>query len=55
MFPSNNEPAGKGKSGHNKKGNAWVCHLLCEFAQAAGRSRCVLKDNFQSLILRKIE
>ena len=27
--------------------------LLCEFAQAAGRSRCALKDKFQALSVRK--
>jgi hypothetical protein len=27
--------------------------LLCEFAQAAGRSRCALKDKFQALNVRK--
>jgi len=27
--------------------------LLCEFAQAVGRSRCALKDKFQLLKIRK--
>ncbi len=27
--------------------------MLCEFAQAAGRSRCALKDKFQALKVRK--
>ena len=27
--------------------------LLCEFAQAAARSHCALKDKFQSLSVRK--
>jgi hypothetical protein len=27
--------------------------LLCEFAQAAGRSRCALKDKFQALKVLK--
>jgi len=26
----------------------------CEFAQAAGRSRCALKDKFQALNVRKV-
>lgn len=39
MCPGNNESAGKRKSGRIGKGNAWVRRLLCEFAQAAGRSR----------------
>lgn len=53
MCPGNNESAGKRKSGRIKKGNAWVRRLLCEFAQAAGRSRCALKDKFQALSVRK--
>ena len=27
--------------------------MLCEFAQAAARTRCALKDKFQSLSIRK--
>jgi len=30
-----------------------VRRLLCEFAQAAARSRCALKDKFATLNLRK--
>ena len=51
--PGNNESAGKRKSGRIRKGNAWVRRLLCEFAQAAGRSRCALKAKFQALSVRK--
>lgn len=36
-----------------RKGNAWVRRLLCEFAQAAARSRCALKDKFAALSIRK--
>lgn len=36
-----------------RKGNAWVRRLLCEFAQAASRSRCALKDKFAALSIRK--
>ena len=39
ICPGNNESAGKRKSGKTRKGNAWVRRLLCEFAQAAARSR----------------
>lgn len=53
MCPGNNESAGKRQSGKIRKGNAWVRRLLCEFAQAAGRSRCALKDKFQALKVRK--
>jgi len=53
ICPGNNESAGKRKSGSIRKGNAWVRRLLCEFAQAAGRSRCALKGKFQALSVRK--
>ncbi len=53
MCPGNNESAGKRKSGRIRKGNAWVRRLLCEFAQAAARTRCALKAKFDSLVIRK--
>jgi len=53
ICPGNNESAGKRNSGRIRKGNAWVRRLLCEFAQAAGRSRCALKGKFQALKVRK--
>lgn len=53
ICPGNNESAGKRKSGKTRKGNAWVRRLLCEFAQAAARSRCALKDKFAALSIRK--
>jgi len=53
ICPGNNESAGKRKSGSIRKGNAWVRRLLCEFAQAAARSRCALKGKFQALSVRK--
>lgn len=53
ICPGNNESAGKRKSGRTRKGNAWARRLLCEFAQAAARSRCALKDKFAALVIRK--
>lgn len=53
ICPGNNESAGKRKSGKTRKGNAWARRLLCEFAQAASRSRCALKDKFAALSIRK--
>jgi transposase len=53
ICPGNNESAGKRKSGRIRKGNAWVRRLLCEFAQAAARTRCAFKDKFDSLSIRK--
>ena len=53
ICPGNNESAGKRKSGRIHKGNAWVRRLLCEFAQAAARTRCALKAKFESLSVRK--
>lgn len=40
--PGNNESTGKRKSGRIRRGNACVRRLLCEFAQAAARTRCAL-------------
>ena len=53
VCPGKNESAGQRKSGHLRNGNAWVRRLLCEFAQAAARSRCALKDKFQALKVSK--
>lgn len=53
ICPGNNESAGKRKSGRTRKGNAWVRRLLCEFAQAASRTRCALKEKFSALAIRK--
>lgn len=53
ICPGNNESAGKRKTGRIRKGNAWVRRLLCEFAQAAARTRCALRDKFDSLVIRK--
>ena len=53
ICPGNNESAGKRKSGRIRRGNAWVRRLLCEFAQAAARTRCAFKAKFDSLAIRK--
>lgn len=53
ICPGNNESAGKRKSGRIRRGNPWVRRLLCEFAQAAARTRCGLKAKFESLMIRK--
>jgi len=53
ICPGNNESAGKRKTGRIRKGNVWVRRLLCEFAQAAARTRCALRDKFDALNIRK--
>ena len=53
ICPGNNESAGKRKSGKIRRGNAWVRRLLCEFAQAAARTRSGLKAKFESMAIRK--
>lgn len=53
ICPGNNESAGKRKTGRIRKGNAWVRRLLCEFAQAAARTRYALKAKFDALAIRK--
>jgi len=53
ICPSNNESAGKHKSGRVRKGNLYVRRLLCEFAHAASRTKSVFQSKFQSLIVRR--
>jgi transposase len=53
ICPGNNESAGKRKSGRSRKGNSYVRRLLCEFAQAARRTRSVFQSKFQALFLRR--
>ena len=53
ICPGNNKSAGKRKAGRICKGNAWFRRLLCEFAQAAARTRCALKARFDALTIRK--
>ena len=53
ICPGNNESAGKRFGGRIRRGNAWVRRLLCEFAQAAARTRSGLKAKFESMAIRK--
>ena len=53
ICPGNNESAGKRRTGRIRKGNAWVRRLLCEFANAAARTRSALRAKFDSLAVRK--
>lgn len=53
MCPGNNESAGKRKSGRIRKGNPYVRRLLCEFAQAASKTRCALQARFRAWVVRR--
>lgn len=53
LCPGNNESAGKRKSGRTTQGNRYVRRLLCEFAQAASKTRCALQAKFQALVARR--
>jgi transposase len=53
LCPGNHESAGKRKSGHVRKGNPYVRRLLCEFANAASRTRSVFQSKFRSLVIRR--
>lgn len=53
ICPGNNESAGKRLGGRIRRGNAWARRLLCEFAQAAARTRSGLKAKFESMAIRK--
>jgi transposase len=53
ICPSNNESAGKRKSGKVRKGNPYVRRLLCEFAHAARRTKSAFKAKFDALVVRR--
>jgi len=53
LCPGNHESAGKRKSGRTRKGNRWVRRVLCEAANAARRTSCMLRDKFQTLAIRR--
>ena len=53
ICPSNNESAGKRKSGRVRKGNLYVRRLLCEFAHAASRTQSVFQSKFKALVVRR--
>ncbi len=53
ICPGNNESAGKRKSGRTRKGNPYVCRLLCECAHAASRTRSVFQAKYTSLAIRR--
>lgn len=53
ICPSNNESAGKRKTGRVRKGNRYVRRLLCEIGHAASRTQSVFQSKFQSLIVRR--
>jgi len=53
ICPGNNESAGKRKPARARKGNPYVRRLLCEFAHAACRTKCVFKPKFESLMPRR--
>lgn len=53
LCPGNNDSAGRLKSGRATQGNRYVRRLLCEFAQAASKTRCALQAKFQALVVRR--
>jgi transposase len=53
LCPGNNESAGKRKSGKTRKGNRWVRRIMCEAAQAAVKSVCMLQAKYKSLVVTR--
>nr|VFJ98940.1 MAG: Transposase IS116/IS110/IS902 family protein [Candidatus Kentron sp. LFY] len=53
VCPGNHESAGKRVAGKKRKGNPYVRRILCEAANAAGRTRCVCREKFESLLVRR--
>ena len=52
VCPGNNESAGKRRHGKTRKGNPYVRRLLCEFANAAVKSKCAIQAKYQALVIR---
>ena len=53
VCPGNHESAGKRVAGKKRKGNPYVRRILCEAANAASRTRCALREKFESLLVRR--
>ena len=53
VCPGNHESAGKRVAGKKRKGNPYVRRILCEAANAASRTRCLLREKFKSLLVRR--
>ncbi|MBF0240614.1 MAG: IS110 family transposase [SAR324 cluster bacterium] len=53
LTPGNNESAGKRKHGKTRKGNSYVCSLLCECANAAIKTQSQFKGRYQGLVIRR--
>jgi transposase len=53
ICPGNHESAGQRKAGRIRKGNPYVRRLLCEFAHAASRTKCLFQAKYQSLVVRR--
>nr|VFJ89152.1 MAG: Transposase IS116/IS110/IS902 family protein [Candidatus Kentron sp. LFY]VFJ99637.1 MAG: Transposase IS116/IS110/IS902 family protein [Candidatus Kentron sp. LFY] len=53
VCPGNHESAGKRVAGKKRKGNPHVRRILCEAANAAGRTRCACREKFESLLVRR--
>jgi transposase len=52
LCPGNNESAGKRRRAKSRKGNPYVRRLLCEFANAATKTRCAIQAKYQALVIR---
>lgn len=53
VCPGNHESAGKRVAGKKRKGNPYVRRVLCEIANAASRTKCGLRERFNSLLARR--
>jgi transposase len=52
LCPGNNESAGKRRRAKARKGNPYVRRLLCEFANAATKTRCAIQAKYRALVIR---
>ena len=53
VCPGNSESTGKRKSGICRKGNAFLCRILCEVAQSAAHAKnTTIPNRYQSFVIR---
>lgn len=53
LCPGQNESAGKRRSGRTRKGNPWLRSALVEAAQAAGRTKTYLGEQYHRIAARR--
>jgi len=53
MCPGNNQSAGKRKKTRTRKGNRLLRQMLCQSANAAAKTNCQFKSQYQGFVIRR--